>query len=696
MNQLDKLEEFSNTIKDMGMNGVYVDPDIPQKKLKNAKRTHEIEDSEIIFILRDLTFFGSATESMLVSDEGLSFVLDDNKPPIKVTWGAIQDVVYKNDEKFYFYFDTNKSHFFKVEKESFFNPSIDQISIIVSKILEIASNFDCDDYSLYKSLVELYEGEAFDEFLELFDSSNEKMNEKNKFYKDLIFIRGHIHYRKGDLEKAISDFEVAKSSIPVGSVEFPYSFFAELMISKALQKTDPYKSLELLFGLQAKPSKDNLIDLLNIKVKDLFDPFFPYRFLGKTLMDFISLNKEEKIAEDIKVYIGGEIENSYNEYRNQFLNIPADKRRFVFVGDSNIQFASKFLHLNRKNLPNIKFLPLGYAQDGHLYTIHPYKGNIYLPVNDLDVLLEQDRNDEFFYFLQCLGATEIRIETVNSQNNFVQEDRKINVDSKISSGTGQSLNNKVKKENSSKSISGLHRKYNKFQKFKPAKFPFLPKDLVWFEHEPSWQRLYAQRMNGGILEHQESLKSTKNEFFKQSELIDVVNEVDAVYKTKFKVNFNKNSTQLNSSLDSKEFVVHVLFAPLDDLKIYMNEDISNQNQENNLNDAQFNDSELELLELFEEAFTDSSLSQSELNLLERFWTRKGISSKRAMDLLEIVKQRHLFTDSEMEYLDEYKFALSNDGKISEDERSLLKRMIAKLGISPERAKELEMIILQNE
>ena len=87
---------------------------------------------------------------------------------------------------------------------------------------------------------------------------------------------------------------------------------------------------------------------------------------------------------------------------------------------------------------------------------------------------------------------------------------------------------------------------------------------------------------------------------------------------------------------------------------------------------------------------DGEISQKERRLLERFREKLGISAERAIELEDSLSAPQL-TDEEKEYLEEYKACVENDIEISPKERRLLNRIRESLGISEERANEIEKL-----
>lgn len=87
---------------------------------------------------------------------------------------------------------------------------------------------------------------------------------------------------------------------------------------------------------------------------------------------------------------------------------------------------------------------------------------------------------------------------------------------------------------------------------------------------------------------------------------------------------------------------------------------------------------------------DNEISPKERRLLERLREKLGITSGRAKELEDSLKVPQL-TDAEKEYLDEYKACLEEDSEITAKERRLLNRIRESLGISEERANEIEKL-----
>ena len=90
---------------------------------------------------------------------------------------------------------------------------------------------------------------------------------------------------------------------------------------------------------------------------------------------------------------------------------------------------------------------------------------------------------------------------------------------------------------------------------------------------------------------------------------------------------------------------------------------------------------------------DYEVSNKERRLLNRLRERLGISAQRAEELEASLIVTQL-AENEQEYLDEYK-ACMEEGEISPHEKRLIDKLRVKLGISENRARKIESRINLN-
>lgn len=107
-------------------------------------------------------------------------------------------------------------------------------------------------------------------------------------------------------------------------------------------------------------------------------------------------------------------------------------------------------------------------------------------------------------------------------------------------------------------------------------------------------------------------------------------------------------------------------------------------------DTDYSSSEQEYIEEIKYCLEeDEEISPRERRLLEKLRIKLGITEERAKELEESLLAPAL-SDEEKEYLEEYKECAA-DGEITAKERRLLDKLRKMLGISEERAKELETL-----
>lgn len=97
----------------------------------------------------------------------------------------------------------------------------------------------------------------------------------------------------------------------------------------------------------------------------------------------------------------------------------------------------------------------------------------------------------------------------------------------------------------------------------------------------------------------------------------------------------------------------------------------------------------EYIEALKDCLSDGEISERERRLLERLRVKCGISPERSIDLEKQLTEPQL-TAEEKEYLEAYR-DVSFDGQVNEKERRILDRLRNMLGITEERAKEIEKI-----
>ena len=384
-----------------------------------------------------------------------------------------------------------------------------------------------------------------------------------------------------------------------------------------------------------------------------------------------------------------EREENYKKYVNNFKILPLQDRNIITISNTDKLFKSDHITLlNIGQLPAINF-PMSHPKVNQTYIVHPYKTHSYLPIENYDYELLNDRLNEFFYILQCLGATSITFETIEEENK--EEKNHSNLKAEAEAKT-KIAGGKVGVEYDSLMNSSLRNylKMERTQTFDPEKRPYIPKDVVWFPSEFSWQRLAQQRLNGNFLSHDEVLSSSQTQTLDRNEILDVNAELKMLFTS---VKAGVHYQEEKEIKQNRDFScrISVKFKPMNEFP-EEKEIIDITAEEVTQTPVQLpalNDNEARYLEEIHFMLEDDGvIDERERTILERFRERYNITPERAKELEAEAIAGQGLTSEEQEYLSEYKNSLQ-DGAISEKERRLLNRLAMALGISEERVKELE-------
>ena len=383
-----------------------------------------------------------------------------------------------------------------------------------------------------------------------------------------------------------------------------------------------------------------------------------------------------------------EKQQNYNNYLKHFKELPLRERNIITVSNTDKLFKSEHITLlNINQLPEVQF-PMSHPKNNQTYIAHPYKTDSYLPIENYDYELLNDRLNEFFYFLQCLGATSITFETIEEESKEENTHSNTKVDADVKAKVTQ-VKVGVGYENAMNSSLRNYLKMERTQTFNPTKRPYIPNDLVWYPNEFTWQRLAQQRLNGNFLTHNEVLSSSQTQTLSSSEIVDVNAELKMLFTSvKASVHYQgEKDIKQNKDFSCR---ISVEFKPMEDFPEEVAViDITPEIVVENVPKLLLATDEVRYLEELRFMLEDDGqIDERERTILERFRTRYNITPERAKELEAQAIASAQLTPAEQEYLEEYKNSLQN-GEISERERRLLNRLATALGIDETRVAELE-------
>lgn len=369
---------------------------------------------------------------------------------------------------------------------------------------------------------------------------------------------------------------------------------------------------------------------------------------------------------------------------NVFLSMPYQDRKIIMPTKSSLRTNLNHVIVFPISESSKMSFPIGHPVANQLYVGHPLIPSKYFPFADYQLEFIEDKIREFCEFVQDLGAIEITIDCLNSSYN----DRNSDTEKTYSGGfegAHRGISGSVKTSNSRRLIEELSRSINLHQTFKPTKIPILHPNLIWYQSEPSWQRLYNQRMNGGLLTHEERMETKKSQVLEEKELQNIKAEVKGLF-ARLNIGFDKNDESKFEQQENAVLSIKVQFAPLSELT---GENNNSQANIGNGTQLKLSDKELEYVEEYKECLSNGEISTGERRLLDKLRDKLGITLSRAKELEESLCAPQL-TDDEKEYLEVFKDACEN-GKVSDKQRRLLEKLRVMYGISEERAKEIERL-----
>ena len=320
-------------------------------------------------------------------------------------------------------------------------------------------------------------------------------------------------------------------------------------------------------------------------------------------------------------------------WNNYVLKVPYKERKYIMlVEDSKIKncAVSGITIFKSSNVPDcINFydnMPL----NNELYVGHPYNPSVYIPYNQAEDILFQDKIQEFCYILQQLGAEEITITSLKGRK--INETNNKKEELEVAANAGRFGNASLNIDSSTSNLMDRtsHEQYDVKYVYDPIDMPKVPSETIWYQNQPKWQRLAQSRIDGNTLEYTECISSKLTFFTSSSEKEDI--------KAKLKV----------------------LMA--------------------NIEGRSYEEEEKQLREETETIWRVSVKFRSKNLLQEKSQSRNTISST--------------LTYKEKEFLNEVRFCIEDDGIIDNSEQIFLNKTREKLGLTEERAKELQESLLK--
>ena len=396
--------------------------------------------------------------------------------------------------------------------------------------------------------------------------------------------------------------------------------------------------------------------------------------------------------------------NSYEQLTREisadnssFLNEDYNKRKFLFTVSNDKQIPGCFDKEDNVQwifslglIPEYINFPVGHPQPNTLYIGHPLKPGVYIPFENATEQLFMEKVRELCYLAQCLGAVEIKFKRIKgldvSSSEASSVERSGEAGRKFLNAEG-SLGVSGSESNTCSSKDGVEL----VQRYSPIKKPFCPEGMVWYDSDPTWQTLVKQRLNGNILSYVEHVSSTETTTVSSNQLMSLKGSFEYLF-AKASGSYDAKTDKTFSKTEEIEWEIDMKFKPLQD---FDNAYVTNSQATDSIDQTQnseLSEDEMAYKEEVEFCLEDASeIDAHSRKFLERKRQKLGLSETRAQEIEDMVKASLVsFTDEEKEYMEALDDVIE-DGSIPDNVRRLLERERKSLGISEERAKELEKI-----
>lgn len=639
----------------------------------DARNNFGLDHREEILFLRDTSFWNSSDQGLVLTDAGLYCIPDNDSPDDKIvfSWEIVKKVVYQDACLYFHGYDEGDvcqihvSFFTKNAEEQEFAKLGLSIAGFLSRVATSVKHVDPFEEN-EKNVDDLVEKGNLDGAISLLKSiiSQDDGTYKAYWYYRLSCIVRQKDGTDGDEQAAKYCMEGLKYC-EEGS---PLSIW--LRNQHRSVSVDPYLS-----EIDKLDSGEPVTSLQNTKLQ---------RWEGL----WVSQNATDQTYSDgtlMKEDAARDYEDANRFYCENFIRQPYNERKVLLVVKDYTDLRQDSLCVMRKSdIPSDMSFPIGHPQEDQIYVGHPLIPAKYVPFEEYQLEFIEDKVREFTWLMQCMGATKISISAKNDNEQSGD----------FSSSRNASGNSSYRIASASGSYSGsskgsfaeqISKAISLNQVFNPTKAPFVPDGLVWYQNEPSWQRLVNQRMTGSLMHASESIESRKSNMVNGSELKTIKAEFRSLVSLDGE--WTREDEAKLQQQENATLTFEIDFAPIGSL----GSDAAQIEGTSLVSIAPLaiSTDEQEYLDEVRECLEDGEIGPRERRLLDKLASKLGISPERAAEL-EASLSAPVLTDDEKEYLEEVQAVLA-DGEISEKERRLLDKLRKMLDISEERAKEIEQL-----
>lgn len=638
----------------------------------NVRNNFGLELDEQILWVRDTSFWSNKNQGLVITDKQIVYIPDNDKPDdrLNIEFNDIQHVEYREMSLFVWnyqneYCQLGLGLFFKDTTES--NELIADAKTLANVLTNMAKSVGhVETETVFDRMNSLMSEENYDEVVDCAKEVVSDVGNDNDtkciaymYLSEALSKKGEKDSHKGMNSYMRDAIEACDQAMELCEDEDPYRYTIFKQKGEIEQMADDVRSARNCF-IAAMDSDD--FDLKK-------DAKNSYELLTRE----ISRDKKSFLIDD------------YNK-RKFLFTVSSDKQiSGCYDKEDNVQWIFAL-----GQIPDYINFPIGHPQPNTLYIGHPLKPGVYIPFENATEQLFMEKVRELCYLAQCLGAVEIkfkRIKGLDVSNSEASSVERSGEAGRKFLNVGGSLGVSGSETNTFSSKDGVEL----VQRYSPIKKPFCPEGMVWYDSDPTWKTLVKQRLNGNILSYVEHVSSIETTTVSSNQLMSLKGSFEYLF-AKASGSYDAKTDKTFSKTEEIEWEIDMQFKPLqdfDDANAYKAQAIALTTQTQT---ADLSESELAYKEEVEFCLEDESeISAHSRKFLERKRQKLGLSETRAQEIEDMVKASLVsFTDEEKEYMEALDDVIE-DGVIPDNVRRLLERERKSLGISEERAKELEEI-----
>ncbi len=408
-----------------------------------------------------------------------------------------------------------------------------------------------------------------------------------------------------------------------------------------------------------------------------------------TLERFNLLNAA--LTSDISTLRKDKIRNNINGLYSTVLDrwkqpISIEKRRIIFIANNLDDIAGYYDPTHSINhfftidrIPaSIKF-PYGQPTGNELYIANPVKPDEYVPYDNFEFTLFKDRILELKRLLRSLGATEITFTCKKG----ISIDEAERMESSVNAearvlGHKASVDYSLEERQNRMSSQDIRVDY--IERLDSYEYPSLPEGLHWYYHDPDgeWQAIVKARLHHNQLHFEQSISTKQVSLLNEQSQMNV----NAAYEgliCKINANYHREREFHVKTTEETMWRITAEFKPLSEFE-------NNQNTKRDKTAITDSSTEQEYIKAVKQFLEDGEISEPERHFLNRKRDKLGISEQRALELEASLATQS--TEDEQAYLNLYR-QYAEAGEVTEKQRLILDDAAKTYGLSSERVKHLE-------